>query len=128
MNRPLLKYGVATVTWLVLGTANAQEIPPACQQYLTALKVCGADAIRFVELTQPAQAAQVRSTLADSETKSTAMLRMSVRINGADATAERCATSPLKDSLREAVVDIVVPLSFNRAVSDDCQDAFASLR
>lgn len=128
MNRPFLKYGVAAVMWLMLGNANAQEIPPACEQYVTAARICGAALIHLTEYTDPAHAAQVRSQLSATEKQMTDSLRAGIQRDGSDAVAERCATSPGKEQLQKSVVNLMTFLAFNRGLSEDCQDAVASLR
>ena len=128
MNSSFLKYGAAAATWLVLGTVHAQEIPPACEQYVTATRICGAALVHLTEYTDPAHAAQVRSQLSATEKQMTYSFRAGIQRDGADAVAERCATSPGKEQLQKSVVNLMTFLAFNRGLSEDCQDAVASLR
>lgn len=112
----------------VPATANAQTIPPACEQYLKVMRTCGPDLIRLTALTHPDQEASVRASLSEGYKKMLSALRTSIKQNGETVVAERCASSPGKEQLQSEVTNMVTILAFGHSLSDACQVAYSSLR
>lgn len=113
-------------TGLTLSTAAAQEIPPACQQYLTAIKVCGVDLIRLTELKSPQDAPRLKAQI--DLGPATDKLRQAVQAKGPEVVGQICATSPEKEQLQQAVTNIVTLLGFNDSMSEGCQSAYSAIR
>jgi hypothetical protein len=106
----------------------AQVVPPACQQFIKALKVCGADLVKYTELTNPEQAPEVRAAIEKSVSDSATTLREQIKLNGELVVAQRCATSPGKEQMQAAIANIVTVLNFGGAISEGCSEAFGALR
>jgi hypothetical protein len=98
--------------------ASAQAAPPACQQYIRALNVCGADLVKYYELTDPRQAVELRATLDKAATNIATGLREQIKLHGELAVAQRCAASPGKEQLQAQVADLVTLLNAGGAMSE----------
>ncbi|ALP61581.1 hypothetical protein AN416_02545 [Paraburkholderia caribensis] len=126
------------MNWLSIGAtlgllvatqnATAQSFPPACQQYVTTIKICGADLVRLAELKQPAQADEVRANYKTAVTRINSALEKAIEEQGATAVAQRCATAPGNEVLRKQVADIVTVLGFGGGISDQCSTAYSAIR
>jgi hypothetical protein len=121
---------VAGVTALVVGmqSVHAQSIPPACQQYITAFKVCGEAYIHLTELSQPAQTPTARTQIDTALKSVNSQLQEAVRQNGAQAVAERCAAPPFKTQMLQGITGIMTLLGFGNGMTEECQDAYSAIR
>ncbi|MFM0184159.1 hypothetical protein PQR25_00045 [Paraburkholderia nemoris] len=121
---PLLKLlitcGCATVPMLV----NAQSIPPSCQRYVTAMKVCGRDLLRYEELMQPDQVPQLRSQIDDGVNSMNSMFRQAVREHGVDQAGKFCTSQALSSQIVPKLTNLMTALSIGDAASEACQDAY----
>jgi len=124
----LSKLAVAAIAGLTFATAHAQTIPPACQQYLTALKVCGTAYVRLTELKDPAQTPKAKHDLESTLTTTTSQLRAAVRQLGAQAVAERCASPEVKGKSVQSIASIVAMLGFGGGMTPECDEAYSAIR
>ncbi|MBR8007434.1 hypothetical protein [Burkholderia vietnamiensis] len=124
----IAKLAVATVACIAFATAHAQTIPPACQQILTALKVCGTAYVRLTELKDPAQTPKAKHDLESTLTTSSNQLRAAVRQVGAQAVAERCAAPEAKGKMVQSIASIVTMLGFGGGMTPECDEAYSAIR
>lgn len=122
------KLAVAAIACITFATAHAQTIPPACQQILTALKVCGTAYVRLTELKDPAQTPKAKHDLESTLTTSSNQLRAAVRQVGAQAVAERCAAPEVKGKMVQSIASIVTMLGFGGGMTPECDEAYSAIR
>lgn len=121
--KSLIACGCATAPILV----NAQSIPPSCQRYVTALKVCGRDFIRYEGQMQPEQAPKLRSQLDENVGRFSSLFQRAVREKGFDETAKLCASPAASSQMIPAITNMMTVLSTGDAASQGCQDAYGRL-
>jgi len=127
MKSTIRGFAAASVIALNAPFATAQTIPPACQRYVTALKVCGADLIRYSALTAPEQASDTRAKL-DADSKGLiSMFQEGVRSRGEQAMSQICASPAFTSQLLPHITNMMTALSFGDATSERCEQAYTSL-
>jgi hypothetical protein len=124
MKNTLRGCAVATAFALTSPLATAQAIPPTCQQFITVMKVCGADLVHYTEIMKPDQADATRKSVDDGVQNLTSGMRDAVRKAGVQKAAERCADPAIRAPLVPAINNIMTALSFGDAASEACQDAY----
>ncbi|WP_323117995.1 hypothetical protein [Burkholderia alba] len=128
MNRNSAATAKLTVACITFASAHAPTIPPACQQFLTALKVCGTAYVHLTELKDPAQTPKAKHDLESTLTTSSSQLRAAVRQVGAQAVAERCAAPEAKGKMVQSVAAIVAMLGFGGGMTEECNEAYSAIR
>ncbi|VWB23956.1 hypothetical protein [Burkholderia lata] len=124
----LAKLAVSVIAGFTFATAHAQTIPPACQQFLTALKVCGTAYVRLTELKDPAQTPKAKHDLESMLTTTTSQLRAAVRKDGAQTVAERCASPEVKGKAVQSIAGIITMLGFSGGMTPECDEAYSAIR
>jgi hypothetical protein len=119
-------FGAAATLAVDFQVARAQEIPPACAQYQHALDACYSDALRFLDLTDPASAAKLR--VMEKTQDIAPAIRQKIREVGALKTAEICAAPQFKESALKHLVDIVTPIAMARGDTQACQSAINAIQ
>ncbi len=106
-------------------SAHAQSIPPACQQYVTAINVCGADLVKLIELRKPAD---LESTKRYVDTRGlVADIRAHIKSDGYDQVAQACATTA-RDELQKGIINVTTLLTFGGGMTSRCQQAAGAIR
>jgi len=118
--------GAAATLAFDLQVARAQEIPPACAQYQHAFDACYGDALRFLDLTDPASAEKLREMKKTQDIAPS--IRQKIREVGALKTAEICAAPQFKESVLKHMVDIVTPIAMARGDTQACQSAISAIQ
>ncbi|ALS65190.1 hypothetical protein [Pandoraea apista] len=111
---------------LAVSHAQAQSLPPACQQYFRTIDICGADLVRLTELREPGSVGELKKSL--DMKPSIAILKKGVSEGHAQKVAEYCATSDARDRFMATINNIVGPLSMLGGMSQRCYDAVAAIR
>ncbi|MFM0367536.1 hypothetical protein [Paraburkholderia sediminicola] len=116
----LIACGCAAAPMLV----NAQSIPTPCQRYVTAMKVCGRDLIRYEEIMQPDQVPQLRSQLDEGVNGMNSLFQRAVREHGMDLAGKFCTSQALSSQIVPKLTNMMTALSMGDAASEGCQDAY----
>ncbi|WP_157652241.1 hypothetical protein [Burkholderia ubonensis] len=124
----IAKLAVATVACITFTSAQAQTIPPACQQFLTAFQACGAAYVHLTELKDPAQTPKAKHDMDTAITGMTSEMRAGVRKIGAQAVAERCASPEMKGKLVQSIAGIITLLGFGGGMTPECNEAYSAIR
>ncbi|VVE50160.1 hypothetical protein PCO31110_04697 [Pandoraea communis] len=104
---------------------NAQSLPPACQQYITAINVCGADLVKLIELRRPADLENTKRYVDTRELVSG--MRAHIKSDGYDNVAQACATTA-REELQKGIINITTMLTFGGGMTPRCQRAVGEIR
>lgn len=107
--------------------ANAQSIPPACDQFFKAMEACGDAAVRYKELTSPAEAKELKETLGGLPSLKAAV-RDAVQTDGEVAVAEKCLSAAFKQKMMNFITASIMMLSANKSMTPQCTRAANAIR
>ena len=124
--RRLALVGLAAALW-ISPAANAQSIPPACDQFFKAMEACGDAAVRYKELTSPAEAKALKETLAGLPSLK-ATVRDAVQTDGEVAVAEKCLSTDFKRNMMNFITASIMMLSVNKSMTPQCTHAANAIR
>lgn len=113
---------------MLVGAAEgvmAQSLPPACQQYITAINVCGADLVKLIELRRPADLENTKRYVDTRELVSG--MRAHIKSDGYDSVAQACATTA-REELQAGVINVTTMLTFGGGMTPRCQRVAGAIR
>lgn len=105
----------------------ALALPPACEQYVTALESCALNSIQFFELVDLNRAKVSRQKLADINTLRQLLETATTRY-GADKVGAYCAGPKFVGLALEDLNNLITPLAFSQALNPECLTKFQDLR
>ena len=116
------KLGFATFVSVGLlgmaGSASAQNIPPACQIVVDALRACVDNSVEFLQIEKPDEAEELkRQKVPETLSK---MLRDSVTQLGERETAVNCAKKQARQNAFNTLSSFVTPLGIVGALNPAC--------
>ncbi|WP_322073595.1 hypothetical protein [Burkholderia cepacia] len=123
--RVVAALGLASV---LCGSANAQEIPPACQQLIRTMEACTADLANWGDYNDPAGAAKLRENTQATVTRLRAGFRQAVKEKGTIPVAQYCASHNVKTKIMGDMGGMVTPVLMSGGDASSCQSALASMQ
>ena len=124
--RRLAPVVVVAALW-ISSVAQAQSIPPACDQFFKAMEACGAAAVRYKELTSPAEAKELKETLGGLPSLKAAV-REATQTDGEVAVAEKCLSPAFKQKMMNFITASIMMLSANKSMTPQCTHAANAIR
>jgi len=118
---------IAIASFLSIGTAQAQSIPIACDQYLKAVEACTKNAENFLERTDPKSAESLKEQI-ETFPAMEKSIRDQVALHGETEIAERCTKPEFVKGMINSIMTVMMPLTFARAVNDDCASAYSEIQ
>lgn len=99
---------------------QAQSIPPACEQWISAVEICTQNAISYIERADPANLKGPKELLQQMQ-ENRVQVRNAVAAHGYGVIAERCAGPAFIKGMNNVLSGIVTNLSFNHALGKECK-------
>jgi hypothetical protein len=112
---------------LIAMPVQAQQIPPACEQYYAAIEACTKNSIAYYERTNIQLAKSMRAQLKLVE-EARAERRTQIKEEGEDSVAERCMKPEFTRRVMDVLNATMVPMMFSQALDEKCVVASQSIQ
>jgi hypothetical protein len=121
------KFGIFICSFALWQLAEAQTLPPACEQYISALEACTQNATDFYERTDISYANKMKESL-KMYRKLRVDLNKLVVERGEDAIAERCTTPEFIRESNDGISGLATLLMFSHALDRKCERKIKEIR
>ncbi|WP_208450490.1 hypothetical protein, partial [Burkholderia cepacia] len=116
------------LAFALCGAADAQEIPPACQQLIRTMEACTTDLANWGDYNDPAGAVKVRETMRTNVAQIKASIQRAIKEKGTIAVAQHCASHDVKSKIVGNFGGMVTPVLMSGGDASSCQSALASMQ
>ena len=118
---------LVTASLLLSANIQAQTLPPACEQYYSAVEVCMKNAIDLYSKTDAKTARELGQHLAELKMQRKSLSKEIVG-TGPDVLNERCTKPEFTQPMIRWVGDIVSALTLTQSLTPQCMGKFQDIR